>query len=85
MDACGTGNEYKFTSKEWDDESGLYYFWHCFYNPEIGRFIQVNRFCGWYPSASPYVYTLDKHLLLSTHTLINQVNPEYIRRKLMSY
>ena len=37
--ASGTGNEYKFTGKEWDEESGLYYFWHRYYDPEIGRFI----------------------------------------------
>jgi RHS repeat-associated protein len=31
---------YRFSTKEWDDDSGLYYFGARYYSPEIGRWTQ---------------------------------------------
>ncbi len=77
-DAAGTGNEYKFTGKEWDDESNLYYSWHRYYrsvaeippegntkcrdDPELGRFTQVDPLWQKYPSLSPYNYCANNPL-----------------------
>jgi RHS repeat-associated protein len=33
---------FTFTGREWDEESGLYYYRARYYNPEIGRFLQVD-------------------------------------------
>jgi len=63
-DAGGTGNDYKFTGKQWDDESDLYYSWHRYYDPEIGRFIQVDPMWDKYPSLTPYHYCANNPLVL---------------------
>ncbi len=39
-------NSHKFTGKELDDESGLYYFCQRYYNSYIGRFITLDPFGG---------------------------------------
>ncbi len=35
------GNPYRFTAREWDSESGLYYYRARYYKPSIGRFLQT--------------------------------------------
>ena len=40
------GNEYKFTSRRWEDEIGLQYNRARFYDPEIGRFITRDPLTG---------------------------------------
>jgi RHS repeat-associated protein len=54
--ALGTSNEYKFTGKEWDEESDLYYSWHRYYSSEWGRFTQVDPLWMKYPSVTSYQY-----------------------------
>jgi uncharacterized protein RhaS with RHS repeats len=39
----GVGNPYFFTGRQYDSESGLYYYRARCYNPEIGRFLQTDR------------------------------------------
>ncbi|MBU0711986.1 hypothetical protein KJ762_02695 [bacterium] len=56
MDASGTGNEYKFTGKEWDEESDWFYSWHRYYDPALGMFRQVDPLWYKYPSLAPYHY-----------------------------
>ncbi|MDD5703238.1 MAG: RHS repeat-associated core domain-containing protein [Dehalococcoidales bacterium] len=56
INASGAGNEYKFTGKEWDEESGLYYSWHRYYSPVLGRFTQVDPLWQKYPSLTSYQY-----------------------------
>jgi len=36
------GNPYMFTAREFDIETGLYYYRARYYNPYIGRFLQVD-------------------------------------------
>ncbi|XP_050089070.1 uncharacterized protein LOC126573180 [Anopheles aquasalis] len=45
--------DYRFTGKEWDDETGLYDFHARLYDPELGRFYQMDPKEQY---ASPYVY-----------------------------
>jgi len=61
-DATGTGNDYKFTGKEWDEESDLYNSWHRPYDPYTGRFIQVDPMWEKYPGLSPYSYCANNPL-----------------------
>jgi RHS repeat-associated protein len=57
--ATGSGNEYKFTGKEED----VYYFGARFYDPELGRWTQVDPLWDKYPGWSPYSYALDNPLV----------------------
>jgi RHS repeat-associated protein len=36
----GVDNPYRYSTKEWDEKSGLYYFGARYYSPEIGRWTQ---------------------------------------------
>ena len=36
----GVDNPYRYSTKEWDEKSGLYYFGARFYYPEVGRWTQ---------------------------------------------
>ncbi|MBI4846876.1 MAG: RHS domain-containing protein [Candidatus Omnitrophica bacterium] len=40
LQASGIGNSYGFTGREYDDETGLYYYRARYYDPQIGRFLQ---------------------------------------------
>jgi RHS repeat-associated protein len=42
------------TTKEYDDQAGLYYFWQRWYDPKDGRFIQRSRMSA--TMEHPYVY-----------------------------
>ncbi|MBI4379506.1 MAG: peptidoglycan DD-metalloendopeptidase family protein [Nitrospinae bacterium] len=37
---------YTYTGREWDRETGLYYYRMRYYDPEIGRFLQIDPFPG---------------------------------------
>lgn len=41
-----TENNYKYTGKELDDETGLYYYGARYYKPELGRFVQADALRG---------------------------------------
>ncbi len=36
------GNCYRFTARQWDSESGLYYYRARMYDPNLGRFLQAD-------------------------------------------
>src|SRR3989337_759006 len=57
-----TTNSYKFSTKNLDDESGLYYFGARYYDPETGRFITKDPDGGDLDnpiSQNPYIYAND--------------------------
>jgi RHS repeat-associated protein len=62
---AGTGSpetDYKFTGKELDDESGLYYYGARYYDSAIGRFVSEDNWEGdiLYPQTlNKYAYTLN--------------------------
>jgi RHS repeat-associated protein len=46
---------YAFTGREWEPESGLYYYRARYYDPKIGRFISEDPY-RWLADANLYVY-----------------------------
>lgn len=56
-----SGNQYKFGSKELDDENNLnyYHFEARGYDPEIGRWFVIDPLHNLYPSQSSYTYVLN--------------------------
>jgi RHS repeat-associated protein len=61
-------NVYKFTGKELDAETGLYYLGARYYSPVDGIFLSVDPLAGSFPSWSPYVYTLNNPVRLTDPT-----------------
>ena len=59
-----TGNMYKFSSKELDEESGLdwYYFGARYYDPEIARWLSVDPLHNSYSDITPYNYVRNNPL-----------------------
>jgi RHS repeat-associated protein len=55
---------YKFTGKELDSETGLYYLGARYYSPVDGIFLSVDPLAGSFPSWGPYVYTLNNPVRL---------------------
>ncbi len=50
------GNRFRYTAREWDDETGLYYYRARYYDPVLGRFITEDP-TGVGGSISPFAYT----------------------------
>lgn len=59
-----SGNQYKFGSKELDDENNLnwYHFEARRYDPEIARFTSIDPLMDKYPSLTPYNYVANNPL-----------------------
>ena len=47
---------YKFNGKQFDDETGLYYYGARYMNPVASIFLNIDRFIDKYPFNSPYIY-----------------------------
>jgi RHS repeat-associated protein len=69
-------NVYKFTGKELDAETGLYYLGARYYSPVDGIFLSVDPLAGSFPSWGPYVYTLNNPVRLTDPTGMAPESPE---------
>jgi len=54
----GVENPYRYSTKEWDEKSGLYYFGARYYSPEIGRWTQRDP-AGTVDGLNLYVYAFN--------------------------
>ena len=59
---------YRFTGKEQDAETGLYYYGARYYDPRIGRFLSVDPLAEKYGAWSPYNYVFDNPLKFTDPT-----------------
>ena len=57
--AGGYSTKYRFTSKEVDEETGLYYFGARYYDPRISLWYGVDLLAEKYPTWNPFGYTLN--------------------------
>lgn len=62
--AGGYSTKYRFTGKEVDEETGLYYFGARYYDPRISLWYGVDPMAEKYPGNSPFCYTLNNPIIL---------------------
>ena len=53
---------YLFNAKEYDEETGMYYYGARYYDPRISLWMSVDRFAEKYPNSTPYAYCLGNPL-----------------------
>ena len=56
---------YKFTGKELDEETGLYYFGARYYAPRESIWLSTDPLAEKYPNVSPYAYALNNPIVLT--------------------
>ena len=59
---AGTGSyssPYRFNAKEWDAETGNYYYGARYYPPSTSVWLSVDKKAHWYPQINPYGFTLN--------------------------
>ena len=59
---------YKFSGKELDEETGLYYYGARYYDPKVSIWLSVDPLAEKFPSWSPYNYTMNNP--------INMIDPD---------
>ena len=55
---------YLFNAKEFDEETGMYYYGARYYDPRLGLFLSVDRYAEKYPNAMAYNYTINNPINL---------------------
>jgi RHS repeat-associated protein len=53
---------YLFNAKEFDEETGMYYYGARYYEPRLSLWMSVDRFAEKYPNSTPYAYCLGNPL-----------------------
>ena len=61
-------NRWKFTGKELDEETGLYYYGARFYNPSTSIWLSVDPLTEMFPNWNPYNYVMQNPLNLTDPT-----------------
>jgi len=54
---------YLFNAKEFDEETGMYYYGARYYEPRLSLWMSVDRFAGKYPAISGYCYVSNNPIL----------------------
>ncbi len=71
---------YRFTGKEQDCETGLYYYGARYYDSRLGRFLSVDPLADQFPSHSPYNYTFNNPLKYTDPTGMYPDPPGWLKR-----
>ncbi len=58
-------SQYKFNGKEYDAETGYYYYGARYYNPRVSLWLNVDPLAEKYPSWSPYNYTFNNPIIFT--------------------
>ncbi|MBK7880258.1 MAG: hypothetical protein IPJ83_06840 [Saprospiraceae bacterium] len=61
--AGGYSTKYRFTGKEVDEETGLYYFGARYYDPRISLWYGVDPMTEKYPAYNPFNYTINNPII----------------------
>ena len=62
---------FAFTGREWDEETGLYYYRARYYSPEMGRFLQVDA----YPGSIGDVRSVNSKYIYGKNSPLSYVDP----------
>ncbi|MFT4733921.1 MAG: RHS repeat-associated protein [Sediminicola sp.] len=57
-------SRFRFNGKEWDDETGNFYYGARYYDPKISVWLSVDPLAHKYPSLSPYVFVANNPVML---------------------
>jgi len=57
-------SRFRFNGKEWDEETGNFYYGARYYDPKISVWLSVDRLANKYPGMSPYNFTMNNPLNL---------------------
>jgi RHS repeat-associated protein len=68
MQAGASEPGYAFTGREWDPESGLYYYRARYYAPDFGRFISEDP-ANFSQGPNPYSYANNRPVLLAARAM----------------
>jgi RHS repeat-associated protein len=67
---------YKFNAKEYDSETGLYFYGARYYDPKISRFVRVDPLAEKYSNISSYVYCANNPIRLIDPTGMDFTDPD---------
>ncbi len=89
------GNDYKYTGKEMDEETEMYYYGARYYQPELGRFMQADSVRGSIENPltlNRYAYTLNNplkyvdpsgNIVVLSESVLNRMNEDPAFKKAM--
>ncbi len=66
---------YRFSGKEYDKETGNYYYGARYYNPRLSIWLSVDPLAHYYPSHTPYNFVLNNPINLIDPTGMNAEDP----------
>ena len=64
LSSFSSADNYTFSAKEKDPETGLSYFGSRYYSSDLSVWLSVDPQASKYPSLSPYVYCADNPIIL---------------------
>jgi RHS repeat-associated protein len=76
-------SRFRFNGKEWDEETGNYYYGARYYDPKISVWLSVDPLAHKYPHVSPYNFVENNSLMLVDPTGMGPEDPNGPTHKLL--